>query len=107
MAGFEPITVVWFSGDHQGHRGICRAPWMSFAQNLSVWADEAVLKRLKAFNVFNHAQWALFNSSIVFNNGVVTNLPGAPGGGRVGFGALSATRPNSYRILQIAAKFYF
>jgi hypothetical protein len=66
--------------------------------------------RLEAFNVFNHTQWASFNSTIVFNNGAVTNLPsapGAPGGGRFGFGALNATRATSFRILQIAAKFYF
>jgi hypothetical protein len=66
--------------------------------------------RLEAFNVFNHPEWASFNSTIQFNSaGKIVNLPTAEGGtgGQFGFGALNAVRANSQRILQIAAKFYF
>ncbi|HLI85650.1 MAG TPA: carboxypeptidase regulatory-like domain-containing protein [Bryobacteraceae bacterium] len=66
--------------------------------------------RLEAFNALNHPEFASFNSTIVFNSaGQIINLPSQLGGtgGRFGFGALNATRANSNRILQIAAKFYF
>jgi len=65
--------------------------------------------RLEAFNVFNHTQWASFNSFALFDSkGNVINLPSDVGGtgGRFGFGALNATRGRP-RIVQIAAKFYF
>jgi len=54
--------------------------------------------------------WKSFNSTIVFNSaGQVINLRGPLGGrgGRFGSDALNATRANSERILQIAAKFCF
>ena len=66
--------------------------------------------RLEAFNVFNHTQWASFNTFALFNAaGQVINLPSQVGGtgGRFGFGSLNSTRPDSQRILQVAAKFYF
>jgi hypothetical protein len=66
--------------------------------------------RLEAYNVFNHAQWGSFNSSVQFNSaGQVVNRPTQLGGtgGRFGFGSLNEVRANSQRILQIAAKLYF
>jgi len=66
--------------------------------------------RLEAFNAPNHTEWATVNLNATFNTaGQIVNLPSALGGtgGRFGFGALNTVRPNSQRILQIAAKFYF
>jgi hypothetical protein len=83
---------------------------MSLYKRINVTERANAQLRLKAFNALNHPQWASFNSTIVFNSaGQVINLPGQLGGtgGRFGFGSLNATRANSARILQIAAKFYF
>jgi len=66
--------------------------------------------RLEAYNAFNHTEWATVNSTAVFNSaGQLINLPTQLGGtgGRLGFGALNAVRPNSQRIVQIAVKLYF
>ena len=66
--------------------------------------------RLEAFNAFNHTEWATVNLNATYNTaGQIINLPSALGGsgGRFGFGTLNTVRPNSQRILQIAAKFYF
>ena len=83
---------------------------MSLFKRINLKERSYVQLRLEAFNAFNHPQFASFNSTIVFNQaGQIINLPSQLGGTgvRFGFGALNATRPNSARILQIAAKFYF
>jgi len=64
--------------------------------------------RLEMFNAFNHTQFSDFNRGATFNlQGVLTNLPTAlgGGGGRYGFGAITAARDP--RLIQLAAKFYF
>ena len=62
--------------------------------------------RLEAYNAFNHTQWGSFNSVAQFNKaGQLINKPSASN--RFGFGALSSTRGNSARILQVAVKLYF
>ena len=64
--------------------------------------------RLEMFNAFNHTQFSDFNRTVQFDrNGNITNLPSSVGGGggRFGFGAITAARDP--RILQIAAKVYF
>ncbi|MBK5292547.1 MAG: carboxypeptidase regulatory-like domain-containing protein [Acidobacteriia bacterium] len=64
--------------------------------------------RLEMFNAFNHTQFSDFNRTATFNlQGVLTNLPTAVGGGggRYGFGAITAARDP--RLIQLAAKFYF
>jgi hypothetical protein len=66
--------------------------------------------RLEAYNFVNHTQWGGINTVAQFNAaGVLLNKPNQLGGtgGRYGFGALSAVRANSQRILQIAVKLYF
>lgn len=83
---------------------------MSMFKRINITEKAFAQLRLETFNTFNHPEWASFNSSIVFNTaGQIINLPTQQGGtgGRFGFGALNATRPNSARIVQIAAKFYF
>ncbi len=83
---------------------------MSLFKRVNVTERAYAQLRLEAFNAFNHPQFASYNSTIVFNSaGQVINLPTALGGtgGRFGLGALNATRANSYRILQVAVKFYF
>ncbi len=93
---------------------------MSLFKNVSIKERARIQLRLEAYNVFNHTQWGgtnLFtggnggiNNTIVFNSaGKIINLPTQQGGtgGRYGFGAENAIRPNSQRILQIAAKFVF
>ena len=65
--------------------------------------------RLEMFNAPNHTQFSGFNNNATFNatTGAITNLPTAlgGGGGRFGFGAITAARDP--RILQLATKFYF
>jgi hypothetical protein len=110
---FAPAPVGSVADDSGVNR--LRAPgtndWdMSLYKRVNIKERAYVQLRLEAFNALNHPQWASFNSNIVFNSaGQVINLPTQEGGtgGRFGFGALNATRPNSARILQIAAKFYF
>jgi hypothetical protein len=83
---------------------------MSLHKRINITERTYAQLRLEAYNALNHTQWASVNSTIVFNlEGQIINLPTQQGGtgGRFGFGALNATRPNSARILQIAAKFYF
>jgi hypothetical protein len=66
--------------------------------------------RLEAYNAFNHTEWASVNTLAQFNSaGKLVNLPTQLGGtgGRFGFGALNAVRPNSQRILQMAVKLSF
>jgi len=64
--------------------------------------------RLEAYNAFNHTQWGSVNSSAQFSPaGQLLNKGGSSIANRFGFGALSATRANSARILQIAVKAYF
>jgi hypothetical protein len=83
---------------------------MSLYKRINITERAYAQLRLETFNAFNHPQFASFNSTIVFNSaGQVINLPSQLGGtgGRFGFGSLNATRPNSMRIVQVAAKFYF
>jgi len=84
---------------------------MSLFKNIQMGERVRAQLRLEAYNVFNHTQWASFNSTVQFNAaGVVQNLPtqlGGPANNRFGFGSLNAVRANSQRILQIAAKLYF
>ena len=66
--------------------------------------------RLEAFNAFNHTEWGSVNTVAQFNAaGKIANLPAQLGGtgGRFGFGALSAVRTNSQRIVQAAVKLSF
>lgn len=85
---------------------------MSLFKNIQMGERVRAQLRLEAYNVFNHTQWASFNSAVQFDaTGKVVNLPTqVPGGSannRFGFGALNQVRGNSQRILQIAAKLYF
>jgi hypothetical protein len=64
--------------------------------------------RVEMFNAWNHTQFSDFNRSLIFSQqGQITNLPAAlgGGGGRFGFGAMTAARDP--RIIQLAAKFYW
>jgi hypothetical protein len=79
---------------------------MSLYKNFRYTSNERryMQVRLESYNTFNHTQFSVWNSSVVFSStGQVTNLPSATN--RFGFGALNAVR--SPRILQIAAKIYF
>ena len=84
---------------------------MSIFKNISLGeGDRRLQLRLETYNVFNHTQWGSVNTTANFNAaGVITNTPTQLGGtgGRLGFGALSAVRANTQRILQIAVKLYF
>ena len=83
---------------------------MSLFKNISIRERMRIQLRLEAYNAFNHTEWGSINSTITFNAaGKVINLPTQLGGtgGRFGFGAESAIRTNSQRIVQIAAKLYF
>ena len=115
------INTSCFAPAAKGSRGMdsgfnrIRGPglhqWdMSLFKNIQMGERVRAQLRLEAYNVFNHTQWANFNSTITFDGtGKVTNLPTQLGGtgGRFGFGSLSQVRGNSARILQIAAKLYF
>lgn len=64
--------------------------------------------RLEMFNAWNHTQYMNVNRSAIFNAaGLLTNLPTAlgGGGGRFGFGAVTAARDP--RVIQLAIKAYF
>ncbi len=65
--------------------------------------------RFEMYNAWNHTQWSAFANSPTFDNttGKITNLSNlvGGGGGRFGFGALSAVR--TPRNIQLAAKFNF
>ena len=63
---------------------------MSLFKNISIKERARMQLRLEAFNVFNHAEWATFNTTAQFNAaGQIVNLPTQFGGtgGRFGFGA--------------------
>jgi Carboxypeptidase regulatory-like domain/TonB-dependent Receptor Plug Domain len=110
---FAPAAVGSTGNDSGWNR--LRGPginqWdMSLFKKINFTERAYVQLRLEAFNAFNTTQWASFNSNVVFNAaGTVINLPTQLGGtgGRFGFGTLNATRANSQRIVQVAAKFYF
>jgi Carboxypeptidase regulatory-like domain len=84
---------------------------LSLFKKINFTESKYIQLRLEAYNAFNHTQWGTLNAAAVFNSatGKITNLPNQLGGtgGRFGFGALSNTRANSQRILQIGAKIYF
>jgi hypothetical protein len=63
--------------------------------------------RVEMFNAFNHTQWGTFNSVAQFNLNTGQLVNAASETNRDGFGALTAARANSQRIIQLAAKFYF
>jgi len=84
---------------------------ISVFKNVPLWSEgqRFLQLRLEMFNAPNHTQFSDFNRTITFNpnNGQVTNLPTAVGGGggRYGFGAINADRDP--RRLQLAAKIYW
>ncbi len=106
-----PKGSVGLDSGYDRLRGPGLENWdMSLFKNISIKERARAQLRLEAYNVFNHTEWATFNSSITFNStGQIINLPTQLGGtgGRLGFGALNSLRANSQRILQIAAKFTF
>jgi hypothetical protein len=65
--------------------------------------------RFEMFNAWNHTQFSDYNRTAQFDRvtGQITNLPTSRGGGggRYGFGAVTAARDP--RLVQLAAKFYF
>jgi hypothetical protein len=83
---------------------------LSVFKNFPMGTERRFLQlRLEMFNAPNHTQFSDFNRTAQFNpaNGQITNLPTAlgGGGGRFGFGAVTAARDP--RFIQLAAKFYF
>jgi hypothetical protein len=82
---------------------------LSVFKNIPFWAEGRYLQlRCEMFNAWNHTQFSDFNRSAQFNQqGVLTNLPASQGGGggRFGFGAITAAR--NPRIIQLAMKFYW
>jgi hypothetical protein len=83
---------------------------MSLFKNISIKERARIQLRLEAFDVFNHAEWATFNTAAQFTTGgTLNNLTSQLGGtgGRFGFGAANTIRGNLQRVLQIAAKFNF
>ncbi len=83
---------------------------ISVFKNVSMGREGRFLQlRCEMFNAPNHAQFSDFNRTATFNpnSGAITNLPTAlgGGGGRFGFGAITAARDP--RIIQLAAKIYF
>jgi hypothetical protein len=83
---------------------------MSLFKNISIKERARIQLRLEAFDVFNHAEWATFNTGAQFTTGgTLNNLTSQLGGtgGRFGFGAENTIRGNLQRVLQIAAKFNF
>ena len=63
--------------------------------------------RVETFNLFNHTQWGTMNSVAQFDRTTGALLNAASPTNRDGFGALTQTRANSQRIIQLAAKIYF
>lgn len=63
--------------------------------------------RVETFNLFNHTQWGDFNSVAQFDRNTGALVNAASPTNREGFGALTQTRANSQRIIQLAAKIYF
>jgi len=69
--------------------------------------DRFIQVRIEAYNAFNHTQWGSFNSLAQFDPVTGQLLNAASESNRAGFGALTAVRANSQRIIQIGAKLYF
>jgi hypothetical protein len=63
--------------------------------------------RVETFNLFNQTQWGSFNSTAQFNPTTGALVNAASPTNLNGFGALTQTRANSQRIIQLAAKIYF
>jgi hypothetical protein len=63
--------------------------------------------RMEMYNAFNHTQWGGFNSTAQFNPTTGALVNAASPTNRDGFGALTAVRANSQRIIQMAVKVYF
>ncbi len=63
--------------------------------------------RVETFNLFNHTQWGTMNSVAQFDRTTGALVNAASPTNRDGFGALTQTRANSQRIIQLAAKIYF
>lgn len=82
---------------------------ISVFKNIPIAGESRYLQlRLEMFNAFNQVRFSDFERTATFDlNGNLTNLPAAVGGGggRFGFGAVTATRDP--RVIQLAAKFYF
>jgi hypothetical protein len=83
---------------------------ISIFKNISMGREGRFLQlRCEMFNAPNHTQFSDFNRTATFNptTGAITNLPTAlgGGGGRFGFGAITAARDP--RFIQLAAKLYF
>jgi predicted P-loop ATPase len=83
---------------------------LSIFKNIHFGSERRFLQlRCEMFNAPNHTQFSDFNRTVQFNptTGAVTNLPTAlgGGGGRFGFGAITAAR--DARFIQLATKFYF
>ncbi|MBC7926163.1 MAG: carboxypeptidase regulatory-like domain-containing protein [Bryobacteraceae bacterium] len=92
---------------------IIRRPWINnwdinVFKDIPLGEERRVQLRVEMYNAPNHTQFSDFNRTARMNlNGQITNLPSAVGGGggRYGFGAVTAAR--SPRVIQLAAKFYF
>lgn len=83
---------------------------ISIFKNIGLGREGRFLQlRCEMFNAPNHTQFSDFNRTATFNptTGAITNLPTAlgGGGGRFGFGAVTAARDP--RFIQLAAKIYF
>ena len=82
---------------------------VSVFKNIPVASERRYVQlRLEMFNAWNHTQFSDFNRTAQFDlQGNLTNIPTSRGGGggRYGFGAITAARDP--RLIQLAAKFYF
>jgi hypothetical protein len=63
--------------------------------------------RMEMYNAFNQTQWGTLNSTAQFNPTTGALVNAASPANRDGFGALTAVRANSQRIIQMAMKLYF
>lgn len=115
------VDAAAFAAPQVGSLGLESAQRIVTRPGVSNW-DISVFKRIELgkegrflqlrcemFNAPNHTQFSDFNRTATFNptTGAITNLPTAlgGGGGRFGFGAVTAARDP--RQIQLAAKFYF
>ncbi len=64
---------------------------MSLFKGFEVKENATFQLRFEAFNAFNHTQFAFANTTL----------------GSEGFGTISATRPDTYRIIQVGGRFEF
>jgi hypothetical protein len=84
---------------------------ISIFKNVPLWSSDGkryLQLRIEMFNAPNHTQYSDFNRSVTFNQqGQITNLPAAlgGGGGQYGFGAINAARDP--RFMQLGAKIYW